>query len=286
MIEIAQNVYIETAYAPLTLGAIHTSSGWVLVDVPPYAQDAEAWQEALRARSDRRVCAVILTGAYFDRAIGTAWIEAPVVAHDSAAAYLREQGAAFSADAAEMLARDADERVALAGAGALMPDISFEGEIWLHYGETSIQLNARPCGAVGSLWAALPDLNVLFVGDAITSSLPPIIQTPTTKQWLNTLTTLRRERYADWTIVTGRNGVLQAGGTEPLAEYLRTARRRVYSLLRAGEPRARLADAAAELLAAYPPAGAGGEPGEARIRRGLDVIYDELAPEFTPDSEG
>ena len=283
MIEIAENVYIETGFASLTLGAIRTTAGWVLVDAPPYPRDAETWQSALRAHTNLPVCAIILTNAYYDRALGTAWFDVPVVAHERAAALLREQGAAFAVDAAELLARDVDERVALAAAGEITPDITFDEEIWLYYGGTSIQLDSRPAGAEGSVWAALPELNVLFVGDAITSTLPPVIQSPTTKQWLNTLTTLRRDRYADWTIVTGRNGVLEPGGTEPLAEYLRAARRRVYGLLRAGEPRARLADISAELLAAHPSGSADAEVIEKRIRQGLDVIYDELAPEFASE---
>jgi glyoxylase-like metal-dependent hydrolase (beta-lactamase superfamily II) len=124
-----------------------------------------------------------------------------------------------------------------------------------------------------------PEEQVVFVGDTVVVKEHPYMDDCVSKAWLNTLTGLRRERFANWRIVPGRGPVTDQSVTEPISEYLRVARRRVWSLYRAGQPRVEVAALVPEFVPMFPVKRGRRDETEERIRAGLERIYDEYQAE-------
>ncbi len=277
MQELAPGVWVETGYRLITVGAIQTEAGWVLIDTPPYPRDAWHWRETLAEIAPLPVLAVVLTDGHRDRLPGICWFDAPtVIAHDETLAQMAALPSTFMESVAEALARTPVEREQFASARLVMPTVTFSQRLILHYGNRHISLLSMTGPMAGSLWVHLPEERVLFMGDSLSVDEHPYISGPYTKEWLDNLTELRRPRFAADLLVPGRGSAVDKNATEPLSNYLRLVRRRVQSLYRAGRPRADTAALVPELLTAFPYDPADSENVQRRIKSGLDRIYEEL----------
>src|SRR5512139_866269 len=114
MIEIGRQIYVETGYALVTVGAVLTEAGWVCIDTPPYPRDARAWKAALQAISPLPFKYVINTDHHRDRILGNALFEGMVVAQEHAAAVMLGLRNSFISQAAEELSGNDNELVEIA----------------------------------------------------------------------------------------------------------------------------------------------------------------------------
>jgi cyclase len=276
MEELAPNVYVETDYALVTVGAVLTGAGWLCIDTPPYPRDARHWLARLKATSPQPVLYIVNTDHHRDRVLGNSHFDAPVVAHQAAAECILGLKNSFISQAAEEMSANDNELVEIASLKLHPPQISYSDTLYLQCGEREIMLVSRPSATAGSTWVMLPEEKIAFVGDSVIVGQHPYIDGGMTKLWLKTLTDLRRERFASWKFVTGRGPVTDASKTEPLSEYLRVARRRVSSLHYAGRMRSEIGMLIPEMLSYFPYDQDRREEVQRRIKMGLEAIYEEL----------
>jgi glyoxylase-like metal-dependent hydrolase (beta-lactamase superfamily II) len=275
--QLAPGVYVETGFRRVNVGAILTEDGFVLIDTPPYPEEARRWLTMLRKEADKPILAIINTDCHRDRVLGNCWFDARViVAHEDTIAQMRNLPAAFLEMAIESLAADLPERSTFASVQLHIPTVGFTRRMQLRYGEWSIPLLAMPGPTAGSLWVHLPDQRILFAGDTVIVNQHPYISSSYTKNWLDGLTMLRRNRFPADQIVPGRGLLVNKSATEPISNYLRLVRRRVYSLYRAGRPRAETSTLVPELMALFPYREDEEERIQRRIKGGLDRIYEEF----------
>lgn len=277
MLELAPGVFVEMGFQRVTVGAILTDDGFVLIDTPPYPEDARRWQMMLASIADKPVVAIINTDGHRDRILGNGWFDCPViVAHDETINTLQNLPSNFVDLTVEDLIQHSFERSQFAHAQLKLPNIGFSQRIQLRYGNRTIPLLTMPGPTAGSVWVHLPEARVLFAGDSVLADQHPYLTSPCTKDWLGNLTVLRRSRFAADHIVPGRGMLVDKRATEPLSSYLRTARRRVQSLYREGRPRADTATLVPELLDLFPYDPYEIEDIQRRIKTGLDRIYEEF----------
>ncbi len=277
MQELAPGIFAETGFHRVNVGAILTDDGWVLIDTPPYPEDAHRWHEMLMGVAEVPIRAIVTTDCHRDHFIGNFWFAAPViVAHAETINHLRNLPAAFLDSAVESLARDPVERSQFASVRVRLPTVGFTRRMQLRYGQREIPLLAMPGPTAGSLWVHLPQHGILFAGDSIITDQHLYISNSSTKAWLENLTNLRRSRFAADIIVPGRGPLTDKSATEPISNYLRLARRRVHSLYHAGRPRADTSTLIPELLPMFPYQEHEVERVQRRIKAGLDRIYEEF----------
>jgi len=284
MQEIAEGIVISSEFRRITVGAIATGSGVICVDVPPFPADARRWHSELLEHFKQPIYAVVLTDAQRDRLLGLHWFdEAIIVAHDAAMAAMRLLPPGFVDQSADLLATNSDERISFMGVRLHYPRVTFSARLLLHNGGAAIPLLAMPGPTPGNVWIHLPEQRVVFTGDSVVVGMPPYMARPQSKAWLDSLTLLRRPRFAADVIVPGRGPLTTKEATRPLSEFLRYVRRRVQNFYRARRLRAELPALLPEVLALLeiPP----GEEDEVerRIRAGLESIYDELLAEERQD---
>ncbi len=277
MQELAPGIYVETGFKRITVGAILTDEGFVLIDTPPYPDDAQRWRQTLSDLSDGPILAIVNTDCHRDRVLGNYWFNSRViVAHDDSIAQMRNLPSAFVDSAVDALTVTPPERNSFAGIQLHIPSIGFSQKMQLRYGTWTIPLLAMPGPASGSIWVHLPEQRILFAGDSIVVDQHPYVASCSTKTWLDNLTALRRARFPADVIVPGRGPVVDKSATEPISNYLRLARRRVQSLYRAGRPRADTSTLVPELLEVFPYQEIDLERIQRRIKGGLDRIYEEF----------
>ena len=277
MQEIAPGIFVETGFRKVNVGAILTDDGFVLIDTPPYPEDARYWRDTLAHLSEKPICAIINTDYHRDRVLGNNRFKAPViVAHEETIRHMRNLPASYVDSAVEALANSPLERNAFHGTQLKIPSIGFDHRLYLRYQDRIIPLMAMPGPTAGSIWVHLPEQRILFTGDSVVVDQHLYISSPNTKNWLESLTVLRRTRFPAEHIVPGRGPLVDKSASEPVSNYLRRARRRVHSLYRAGRPRADTSTLVPELLDLFPYNEIEIERVQRRIKSGLDRIYEEF----------
>ncbi|HFQ94131.1 MAG TPA: hypothetical protein ENK32_08995, partial [Anaerolineae bacterium] len=76
MEQIANNIYVETNYEGVNVGAIVTPKGVIAIDAPSYTRQARDWAMRLNALHPKGIQYTILTDWHGDRILNTRWLNA------------------------------------------------------------------------------------------------------------------------------------------------------------------------------------------------------------------
>ncbi len=279
MEQIAPNIYVETNYEGVNVGAIVTPKGVIAIDAPSYTRQARDWAMRLNSLHPKGIQYTILTDYHGDRILNTRWLHAPVVAHQAAAARLQSYDRRYPAALLESLtARNPERGRELSHSPVQKAAVSFDRQISFFTGDGEIQLLAAPGPTPGSIWVYLPQTGILFSGDAVTTDVPPCLAEANTAQWLDTLARLRAMPGARQ-IVPGRGALCQMEAVDKTSHYLELARRRVETLVTAGRPLADTAVYVSELISLYPTPYLPLNWLRSHVQQSLNHLYHELQSE-------
>ncbi len=207
MQELAKQVYIETSYAGVTLGAINWGHGLVLIDAPFRAEDARLWRAALLNMGGGVDRLLVNLDAHFDRTLGVRAMECTVAGHEKMAEIFRNRPVTFKSQGLET----GSEWELYNGLGSIRwvpPEITFTNTMRIHWGDTPLSLESHPGPSVGAIWAVLTEQRIAFVGDALTPDQPPYLASADLPAWIETLKPLLGPAYQDYLLVSGRGGAV------------------------------------------------------------------------------
>jgi glyoxylase-like metal-dependent hydrolase (beta-lactamase superfamily II) len=207
MEEIAKNVFIEDKYLGVTLGVIIQPRGLIQIDAPPSPDDGRSWRASLMGMGNGHERVLINLDAHPDRTLGVRTMDCTVIAHENTAQVFRNRPNTFKAQGDET----GSNWEAIPGLGSVRwapPEISFMDLMTLHWGEAPIILESHPGPTPGALWVILPNQKVVFVGDAALKGQPPFLAHADLPAWIETLNILQGPEYKNFTIVSGRGGVV------------------------------------------------------------------------------
>jgi glyoxylase-like metal-dependent hydrolase (beta-lactamase superfamily II) len=207
MQELAQHVYIETAYAGVTLGAINWAHGLILIDAPFRVEDARSWRSALLNLGGGVDRLLVNLDAHYDRTLGVRAMDCTVVGHEKMAGVFRNRPVTFKSTGAET-GGEWELHNNLGSIRWVPPEITFTERLLIHWSDSPLALEHHPGPAVGAIWAVLPEQYVAFVGDALTPDQPPFLASADLPQWIETLRPLVQAEYQDYLLVSGRNGLV------------------------------------------------------------------------------
>ena len=278
MKQIAPDVYASTEYPGVNVGFIVTPVGSIAVDAPTLPRDARAWRQRIVEVAGGPVLYVVLTDTHPDRLLSAGLLEAPVIAAQAACERASAYTEGFWRSVVEGWGRRYPEMADdLAGVSVALPEITFASSLTLHKGGVDVTVTCVAGAAPGSAWVCMPERDVLFAGDVLVAASHPFMAaSPDTKAWLNTLTALRRARFANTTMVPGRGPLCDQIATGLLSEYIVLARRRVRSLYALEQTRPDVTPLVAEMLPLFAVPEDEREFVTRRIKAGLDRLYEEL----------
>ncbi len=285
MEKIAENVYASTDYPGVNCGFIVMPAGVIAVDAPTLPRHARAWRDEILATAGVPLLYVVLTDGHPDRLLSAGVLcgsrDVAIVAARAAYDRASEYTDGFWRGVVDGWARRYPEAAnELTQARIKLPEVMFTTGLTLHKGGKDLKIERVVGAAPGSAWVHLPEQDVLFAGDTLVVRNHPFMDAaPDTKGWLNTLTTLRRARFSDTTIVPGRGPLCTQSDTRPLSDYIALARRRMRSLHRAQQTRKDVADVVEEMLPLFHVPDEERELVQRRIKAGLEQVYRELQPQ-------
>jgi glyoxylase-like metal-dependent hydrolase (beta-lactamase superfamily II) len=275
MQKLAKDVYAESGFAGVTVGAVVTREGIVCIDAPTHPADARRWRLKLAQLSDAPVQFLVNLDHHRDRVLGSQWFEAPVIAHEATSERLRQMPELFKGGLSEAGA-DSDLAADLAGVRLVAPLLSFSDRLELIVGGHAIHLVRRPGSAPGAIWVELPAEKIVFTGDTLTVGVPPPMVEADLDAWLAALGELRKARFPAEMIVPGRGGPTDKRGVQPMQDFIRKVRRKLHSLARGLKPRSDMAPLAEEWVEEFGVPAALREHYARRLRVGLEHLYDQM----------
>jgi glyoxylase-like metal-dependent hydrolase (beta-lactamase superfamily II) len=309
---IGANIFVETVYPGVNVGCVITEGGAVCIDTPLLPAEAQRWMARIESWGAELVRFVVYTTGHSERVLGTQYLmseqqafpvqptqpvrqvspvarippprfappAAPepsrqsrvgaVVAHQLAWETVEELCAdSFKQSLVDLLGdRDPD----MVNLEVILPQITFDEQIELFAGDTTVTLLAA---AGGALWAWFPKEGVLFTGDSVVVGTHPPLNAIEIQGWLAALERLGKDpRFQDIVLVPGRGPLCDTLAAEPLASYLRLACDRTMKIFESGRPKADLNSVAAELVPLYPVPDGQRERVQRQIKLALDDLYD------------
>lgn len=277
MEQIAENVYIETTYEGVNVGAVITSQGIIAIDAPTYPRQARDWAMRLQTISPRPVIFTILTDYHSDRVLNARWLNAPIIAHQVTAEKLAGYDKRYPSHLLEnMAARNPYRSRELSSGAVEKAAINFTHSFHLHKGGVHLLLLAAPGPTSGNLWVYLPAKGILFAGDTLTTGQHPLLLEPISYQWLSTLQRLDGWAETLHTIVPGRGSVQVNPNSAPIRAYLLRMQERVRIHVAEGKTREDTAVYIPEFLELFPVGNLPRDWLRQQIKCSLDHIYDEI----------
>jgi hypothetical protein len=207
MQEIAPHIYIETSFPGVTLGAINWPHGLIQIDTPFRPEDIRTWRAELITMSGGVDRLLINLDAHFDRTLGSRQVECMIVAHEKMAQIFHDRPITFKAQNIETGA----EWELYNGIGSIRwaaPEITFSDRLEIFWDINPMILEAHPGPATGAIWVTLPVEKVLFLGDAVVPDAPPFLASADLPAWKETLTLISSPEYKNYTLVSGRGGLI------------------------------------------------------------------------------
>jgi cyclase len=278
MQRIAPNVYVETVWPGINVGAVITSEGIIMVDTPFIPNEARRWQENIAAVSDQPIIYVVNTDFHPDRVVGNRWFNAPVIAHAEVWEKARTYGNGFRQQLIDLLTEKHPQAVReMVTWKVILPQLTFTGRLTLHKGNQPIELIHTDGATPASILVHLPEARIVFTGDTVVIGMHPLAAQSNSKQWLKALNTIRKMRVER--IVPGRGPLADKQDTYPLSEYIRQLRTRIRRLYLEGNSKAEASALVSEFLEYFPVPDDQRDDIRARVKGGVDRIYDDIRRE-------
>lgn len=217
---IAKDVFIETRYPGVTLGVINTPHGLIHVDAPPSIDDGRSWRATLLSLDSGSERVLINLDSHTDRTLGARTMECTTIAHEKAAQVFRSRPNLFKTQSDET---GADWEL-LGGIGNIRwtpPEITFTRQMGIYWGDSPVLLEYHPGPSVGASWVKVPDVRVVFIGDAVVPNVPPFLALSNIPDWLETLKELLTPAFRGYQIVSGRGGIIQSDTIRAQVKFLK-----------------------------------------------------------------
>jgi glyoxylase-like metal-dependent hydrolase (beta-lactamase superfamily II) len=277
MQEIAENIFVETAYEGVNVGAVVTKGGIICIDAPSFPRDARHWVTRLSQINPRPIKFVILTNAHGDRILNTRWLDAPIIAHDHAAEKLNNYDKRYPQNLLDSLG----QRNPMAGKELVngpvdRAAVTFDNAITVMAGDYHIVLTHAPGPSPGNIWAYIPETGILFTGDSITVNEPPLLAEICCAEWLNTLNHSITQ-FDIQALVPGRGDIsVPETALPPMIEYLNYIEENIRQMIIDGKKRESTIFLEEILLSKFPLGDLPLEWVQRQIRVGLERVYNEI----------
>lgn len=272
MQEIVPRVYIETTYPGVTLGAINWPHGLILIDAPFRPEDARSWRSALLNLGGGVDRLLVNLDSHLDRSLGVRAMDCTVVGHERLAQVVRNRPATFKAQP-EDTGAEWELASILASTRWAPPEITFSQELKISWNGSPVVLEYRPGPTPDAIWVALPEQQVVFLGDAVVPGQPPFLFNADLDDWIGLLKLLLSPEYREWMLVSGRGGLVTHEDVRRQLNFLETVEEKIQALAGVEAPIEDIDRLAVELLKRFPAENKRMPLHLNRLRYGLEHYY-------------
>ncbi len=263
-------VLVESRYPGVILGAVPSSDGMLLIDMPLKPDDGRDWIGQLT--NTGRPKFIALMDQHPDRVLGMRAFDLPIVGQDETLQAMRGWPDAFKGSA-KPIGAEADTLKRITGVHRAIPSIAFSHELQLELGDREVLFLHRPGPTAGSMWVVLPEAKVVFIGDTVTVSEPPYLGEADIEAWIDSLEELRKEPFSSYMLISGRDGGVDRDAVNAMARVIRKIPVRLKRLKKKGNPADAAESVAKGLLKDYRLSNARRDLVLLRLQAGLRNLY-------------
>ncbi len=280
MREISPGIFVETDQRGANYSAVLTNDGFVVIDTPIVPKQAVAFRDELkRIAGGKPFLYIINTDHHRGHIVGNQYFAGtPVIAHDIAWKHMKGYGENFKQRVIDSFKKEPEIQSQFGGLNDIqivVPKITFSDRLDIVRGGRDIRIIriGGHTAATSVIW--MPVEKILFVGDAVWVGQHPYMAQGNSKEWLDGLTRIRKQK-ADL-IVPGRGPVTSRDGTERMSEYIRYIRARVRTCHRQGKTKQETVQTVLrEVVGWFPIAPALKSKTESQIKQGIGRIWNEI----------
>jgi glyoxylase-like metal-dependent hydrolase (beta-lactamase superfamily II) len=226
---IAKDIYIETHFLGVTLGVINTPHGLIQIDAPPSTEDGRTWRASMLSLDSGIERVLINLDAHADRTLGVRTMECTIIAHEKTAQIFRSRPNMFKAQSDDT-GSDWEFLTGLGNIRWTPPEITFNQQMTIYWGESPVILEYHPGPNAGASWVIVPDARVVFVGDAVVPNQPPFLANADIAAWLESLKELLSPAFRGYTILSGRAAVVTVDDVRHQIKFLKKVDARLEKL--------------------------------------------------------
>jgi len=235
MQEIASNVFIEHNSLGLVAGIIRTEKGTVLIDSPVRQDEAGSWRGGTARMVTGHPKYMIVLDTNYDRLLSVKGSDCVVVAHSDSISPIRSRmGSKPSSE--ETTPSQENYEQSVAGNRVLPPELNFDSNLTLYVDGLSIELEHHPGSNFAGIWAAIPERQVIFVGDTVVVDQPPFLAYSNPEIWEEDLKLLSSRKYKDYQIISSRSGVVTKDQIKLMAKHVSFIRKTFEKLRESNAP--------------------------------------------------
>jgi len=204
MKSIASGVFLESNYPGVILGVLELPEGVVLIDAPPRPDDGRDWLANLMNLDSVSNRILVNLDSHPDRTLGTRVMDSTVLAHKATADKFKQRPAIFKAHSFES-GSEWELCSGLSGIRWFHPNLVYSDQVQLHLGGTKVVVEHHAGPEEGASWVVLPELEIVFVGDAVITKQPPFLSNANLPAWIENLDILLSKEYASYKIISSRS---------------------------------------------------------------------------------
>jgi glyoxylase-like metal-dependent hydrolase (beta-lactamase superfamily II) len=204
---ISDGIYYQNAYAGVTIGAVILPHGTLLIDSPLIPEEARSWKSIILTQSRGMHRLLVNLDEHYDRTLGNRYLDFPVLAHKRTADAFENRSNVFKGQNYET-GSEWEKYPEIIGSRWIEPSLTFEDHLHIHWGNQQIHLDHCKGPSEGTIWVEIPSQNTVFIGDTVIKDQPPFFENADIPAWIETLELLKSRRFKDYTIVSGRSGLV------------------------------------------------------------------------------
>jgi glyoxylase-like metal-dependent hydrolase (beta-lactamase superfamily II) len=255
MQEVANNIFVATHFRGPTVAAILTSEGYILIDAPPFRDDARHWKSFLEIKGDDApIRAMILTDYNPERLVGAHWMKpATLIAHRVTYEYIKNLPSTYVSTISNMLTHSSYEQAEFNTARIILPMVVFDQTMSLRFGKNALEVMYRPGPTLGSIMVHCTAERLLFSGDQIVVGTAPYLNSISCQSWMQTLAEIESPEFPADLIIPGHGNVTVKTAIKPIQLFLEMARERLRFLYDSDQSLSETSRLIHELLNFFPP---------------------------------
>lgn len=221
MQEIADNVFIESNFPGVILGAIRLRDGLLMVDAPFRPEDQRTWQNELVHLEAGPSRLLVMLDPHIDRTLGVRSMECCVIGQENSLDILRDRPTTARGQdidaGADWEPFDLPPNIRWA-----TPDITFSDQLTLYWDQDPVVLTQRSGAHFAGSWLTYDAKKVVFVGDSVIFNQPPFLAWANLPVWFSELDLLESAAYQGYKIVSGRNGYIRVRSVDKTRLFLQS----------------------------------------------------------------
>ncbi len=219
MEKIGSNIYLEKDYPGVTVGAVPLGDGVIFIDAPLRPDDGRTWLSTLRGLKGGADRLLVFLDSHPDRTLGARVLESTIISHNEVYRAFDDRSSIFKAQLPET-GSEWETCTGLSGIRWVSPHMAFSKDARLHWKDAELILEHHPGPEDGAIWAILPEEEVIFIGDLVTTHQPPFLAEADLLAWDQSLEALADSEYKDYVKISSRDGMIDDKDIRSMRKFI------------------------------------------------------------------